>query len=160
MQAFKETQKFTQWWMLMIYTVLLVIAVWAPVQQLVYNKPFGNQPMSDTGVLIFSFLMLVFVFAFSRLRLHTLIDDTGIHIKFSPFANTTIAWKDIEKAELVDYGFVGGWGWRFSKEYGTVYNVRGRKGLYIKQHNGKKCVVGSQRIKDLDLFLSELKTNE
>ena len=51
--------------------------------------------------------------------------------------------KDIEEAELIKYGFVG-YGIRLSIKYGSVYNVKGDKGLRITLKNGKKYLIGTQ----------------
>ena len=45
-------------------------------------------------------------------------------MSFIPFVKKRIKWTEIKKAEVVNYGFVGGWGIRLSIEYGTVYNIR------------------------------------
>src|SRR5690554_7570605 len=47
-------------------------------------------------------------------------------------------------------GFVGGWGIRFTMKYGTVYNIKGNKGLFVKLKNGKTFIVGTQKPEELE----------
>ena len=53
----------------------------------------------------------------------------------------------------VHYGFVGGWGIRFFTAYGTVYNMRGTKGLAINLEKGKKFLIGTQKPDLLNQFI-------
>jgi len=55
----------------------------------------------------------------------------------------------------VHYGFVGGWGIRLFTAYGTVYNMRGAKGLAIRLKSGKKFLIGSQRSEVLNQFIEQ-----
>lgn len=52
--------------------------------------------------------------------------------------------------KVINYGFVGGWGIRLWTKYGTVYNVSGNKGLFIKLKNGKTMVIGTQKSQELE----------
>jgi hypothetical protein len=76
-----------------------------------------------------------------------------------PFVKKTIYWRDVEKAEVINYGWVGGWGLRKSRKYGTVYNTSGSKGLHLVLKNGKQMVIGTQKEKELKAFLEQLKNN-
>lgn len=65
----------------------------------------------------------------------------------------SVEWEDVKQAKVVDYGFVGGWGIRFGTEYGTVYNIKGKKGLAIELNNGKKFLIGTQKEEELNEVL-------
>ncbi len=41
-------------------------------------------------------------------------------------------------------------------DYGTVYNIRGSKGLLVELNDGKTFVIGTQKEKDLRNILNEL----
>jgi hypothetical protein len=88
--------------------------------------------------------------------LKTEIDEDSIRIKFFPFANKVFHWKDIAKAEVVNYGFVGGWGIRIGTKYGTVYNIKGQQGLAIQLKNGKKRCIGTQKEAELKAVIAQL----
>lgn len=66
-------------------------------------------------------------------------------MSFFPFVKKTTKWTDMKKAEVINYGFVGGWGIRLRTKYGTVYNIKGNKGLAIELLNGKKYLIGTQK---------------
>ena len=88
-----------------------------------------------------------------RDRLRTEITDEKIDMKFFPFSNKTIPWSEVKSAEVLDYGFVGGWGVRIGTKYGTVYNTSGKIGLALELKSGKKICIGTQRGEELKLFL-------
>jgi len=149
MKTFQETQRFNQWWMVLIAFAMTGLMSYALIQQLVFDIPFGNRPASDT-VLV---LIAVFVFALFGLlqfiSLRTTIDASGIRIKFHPFGGKVFKWEDVERYEVLNYGFVGGWGIRPWTRYGTVYNVKGNMGLAIQLRNGKKYLIGTQKADEL-----------
>ena len=132
---FKESQKFTQWW---IWIFLLGIGT-----LLFYVQ-------SNLGPIILIAVSMLFLF----MRLDTRVDERGISFKFFPFVKKEFMWSEISSARVVDYGFVGGWGIRLYTSYGTVYNVKGSKGLAIELKNGKKFCLGTQRPEELQNMLS------
>ena len=77
--------------------------------------------------------------------LKTEIDPSTIRVVFFPFIKKTFDRAEIKSSEVINYGFVGGWGIRIGTRYGTVYNVSGKMGLAIELKNGKKYCVGTQR---------------
>ncbi len=56
---------------------------------------------------------------------------------------------EIRNVEVVNYGLVGGWGIRRWTKYGTVYTVKGNKGLAVELLNGKKFLIGTQKENEL-----------
>lgn len=63
--------------------------------------------------------------------------------------------KDIKSAKVVNYGFVGGWGIRLWTAYGTVYNIKGNKGLAIELFNGEKFLIGTQKENELKIIVEK-----
>jgi len=147
MKKFKEEQKFNQWWLkvLIVLNSLLVI-------YFLYKRMYTIEEnmIAVIGAAVIPIIFLYF------LKLKTEITEEGIKMSFSPFVKKNIAWKDIKKTEVLNYGFVGGWGIRFWTKYGTVYNVKGNKGLAIKLTNGKKFLIGTQKEKELKEFINKL----
>lgn len=92
------------------------------------------------------------------LRMHTEIDETSIRFKNGFRGEHVINWTNVEHAEVLDYGFVGGFGTRLSLRYGTVYNIWGKMGLALKLKNGSKLLIGTQKPKEMkecvDLFFN------
>lgn len=146
---FKETQRFTQWWLWVILIAFDLFAVYLIYSHFVIDKPIGDHPLPSWGVLLY----VVFTFAlfalFVTMRLETTINRSGIYINFFPLISKHIPWESIASAEMVDYGFVGGWGIRLGTKYGTVYNVKGNLGLALRLKTGKKLCIGTQKAEEL-----------
>lgn len=141
---FQEKQRFTQWWLWLLLIGLTLIPLYGVYQQLLRDQPAGDKPMSDWGLLAFLLFMLLFLLFFWLMQLSTTITAKTIHFRFFPVTNQQINWEDIEAAEVLNYGFVGGWGIRIGTQYGTIYNTSGKIGLALRLKNGKKICVGTQ----------------
>ena len=146
---FKEEQKFTQWWFWLIFIGVALIPVYGIYRQIILGEVFGNKPMSDTGLIVFAIISFGFLVLFWLFKLKTAIDEKEIRINFFPLASKTVEWKEVKSAQVINYGFVGGWGIRLFTKYGTVYNTRGNKGLALELKNGKKFLVGTQKMEEL-----------
>jgi hypothetical protein len=156
---FTETQKFTQWWLWLILIAVSAIPFYAIVQQIILDQgPFGNKSMPNEGLIITGLVMASLILLFYVLRLETQINKTSIYFKFFPFVSKTILWEEVNAAKVIDYGFVGGWGIRLWTGYGTVYNVRGSKGLLVELKSGKQFIIGTQKEKELTFFIEQLET--
>jgi hypothetical protein len=90
----------------------------------------------------------------------TEIDQDEIRMNFYPFVKKRISWNQIKKADVVNYGFVGGWGIRLWTSYGTVYNTKGDRGLAIELVDGKKLLIGTQKEAALKAVLEEIEKNK
>lgn len=154
---FKEEQKFTQWWLWIILVGIGLLPLIMNYQQLVLKEDFGDRPMSDFGLILFSIFIFVFIILFLSMRLKTTIDLNQIEMKFSPFVSKKIRWNNVKSAEVINYGFVGGWGIRPWTPFGTVYNIKGNKGLAIELSNGKKFLIGTQKSMELNKALEDIK---
>lgn len=149
---FTETQKFGWWvWLLMIPVCLIPVV--GLVVQMGFGKDFGNNPISNGGLIFLLMFGLVMIGLFSAMKMKTLIDEKHITINFFPLAKKSVTWDEVKNANVINYGFVGGWGVRLWTKYGTVYNMRGNKGLAIELKNGKRFLIGTQKEKELDKFI-------
>ena len=74
-----------------------------------------------------------------------------------PFIKKRVSWKEIKSAEVVNYGFVGGWGIRLWTNFGTVYNIKRNKGLAIELTNGKKFLIGTQKETEMNKVMEEIR---
>jgi hypothetical protein len=134
---FRETQKFSQWWLWTIFGVCIYAT---------YNTP---------AIFIIIAVMVLFYY----LKLETTINDAGIEVKFSPLGfNKQIKWDEIHLCYVRKYSPIfeyGGWGWRFAFANGTAYNVSGNMGLQTTLHSGKKILIGTKKAKELEEFLNK-----
>ena len=153
---FKEEQKFTQWWLWLILIGVVMFPLYGIYKQLILGEQFGDKPMSDVGLIIFLILLLGVLLLFWLMRLKTEINQYEIRMHFFPFVKKRILWTAVESAEVLNYGFVGGWGIRLWTAYGTVYNIKGNKGLAIKLQNGKKFLIGTQKETELRKIIEKV----
>lgn len=146
---FTENQRFNQWWL----WLLLVASSATPI--IIMYKEYTNDTVSSNNLwaLIIIFLAIIL---FAVLRMKTVVTKENIRITQYPFVWKTINLSDIDTMKVINYGFVGGWGIRFWTKYGTVYNVRGNKGLHIKLKNGKQLVIGTQKPQELEKVVAQL----
>lgn len=143
---FQEKQSFTQWW---LWVLLFSIAALL-MGRLLQGYFFEAQPPEDMIQLLLLWVFMIVLIVFFRFTtLKTKLTEQGIELDYGPFIYRKFGWEDIEAAQVVDYGFVGGWGMRYSFSYGWVYNVKGSKGLALKFKNGRKRLIGTQRPEEL-----------
>ena len=152
---FKEEQKFTQWWLWLILIGIGLLPIYGIYKQLILGEQFGDNPMSDLGLIIFTVFVFGLIAMFWYMRMITEIDQNEIRMSFFPFVKKRVKWKEIKNAEVVNYGFVGGWGIRLCTKYGTVYNIKGNKGLAIELLNGKKFLIGTQKETELSEIIKK-----
>lgn len=143
---FTEKQRFNQWWL------WLLLAVSLAVPAILLFKEASEKSGGFSGLIIILSVIILFVI----LRMTTVVTKEKIQLTYFPFVNKTINLADIETMKVINYGFVGGWGIRFWTQYGTVYNVRGNKGLHIKFKNGKQLVIGTQKPQELEKVVEQL----
>ncbi len=142
---FSEKQKFTQWWIWLILIVSYGFSFYAMNEANPDFEPIWSKLFQNPKFIIFAILMVVTLLLFKIIYLKTEITKHEITIHFSPFTKRKFAWSDIEKARVLNYGFIGGWGIRLWTKFGTAYNIKGSIGLAIELKNGKKYLIGTQK---------------
>lgn len=152
---FKEEQQFTQWWLWVLLIAIGAFPVFGLYQQLVLGQKFGDKPMSDFGLIVFTVFVIGIIAMLRFATLKTEIDAYQFRITFSPFTKRKVQWQEVESAKIIKYGFVG-WGIRLWTPYGTVYNTSGNMGLAIKLKNGKRFLVGTQKAKELEEIVKNI----
>ena len=145
---------------------LLVIFRIGIRQQLFLGRPWGDNPVSDTGLVLtalFIFIVMTGVtwLAFT-MRLVTEVTPEGFKSRFPPLMNKfrTIPESMIGEYQVRKYnpiGDYGGWGIRtgmFGK--GRAYNVKGNMGVQLKLHNNKRILFGTQRLEALKAAMDKM----
>ena len=167
MQYFEEEQRFRQpWiWAIVLLSVvgLLVVFGYGLVEQLVLKEPFGDNPASDTGLIIAAVTTFVVgggtTLLLYKTKLVTKLDSNCLHIVFSPLRRRDIPLSDIAHWEARTYNPIrdyGGWGIKVGRR-GRAYNVSGNRGVELELTNGKKLLIGSQRSEELSAAISRAK---
>jgi len=156
---FREIQKFRQPWIWCLVLLSSGLMLWTfgygLVQQLVLDKPWGNKPMSDTGLVLTAFLTfalsLGLVWLFLTMALVVEVRSDALHVHFKMLKRLIVPYSDIAKVEAVQYRPIvhyGGWGIRRGR-HGRAYNVSGNRGVRLDFHDGKHLLIGSQRHTEL-----------
>lgn len=159
---FVEKQRPNQWWLIILAILIIAIWLWGVVQQIFIGKAFGNQPVSDTALLLMGLIAFLPLFLLLLANLETEVRRDGVYYKMSPF----FRYKKIEKGEIKSWHIrnyqpikeYGGWGNRFSlqRKKSKAYNVKGKTGLQIELQSGKRILIGTQRPDDLHQAMEQL----
>jgi hypothetical protein len=160
---FHEEQRFTQrWlWILLMVTMLALIGVfgYGLIEQLVYGKPWGDRPVSDSTLILTSLAVLLFaggmIYFFYTLRLITEVRAEGLYIRFKPLRSKIIPYSSITSCEARTYkplSEYGGWGIKYGRS-GWAYNMSGDRGVQLVLDSGKRILVGSQRADELAMAI-------
>jgi len=167
---FREQQQFRQPWLWLLFacisTPIVALLGYGVYQQLVLGKPFGDNPMNDTMLVLVSAGMLLLhttviaLFWFARLDVD--VTRESIEIQFRPFhrAPRKIAMHQITDARARKYsaiGEYGGWGIRVGLQ-GRAYNVAGDEGVQLTLADGKRILIGSQRSRELEEAIRQART--
>lgn len=158
--SFKEEQKFVQWWLWVLLVGFGLFPLYLFWNQIVLGNPVGSKPMSDLGVILVTILLYGIIVFFGIIKLRTEINAKEIKIHFFPLVKKTISWDSIASAEVINYGFVGGWGIRLFTKYGTAYNIKGNKGLAVQLKTGKKLLIGTQKEEELTELLNKINSSK
>jgi hypothetical protein len=162
-----EVQRFRQPWLwgLLLVTCLpvAVVMLYGLWVQLVRGEPWGNQPLSDTGLVIvvgLTLLVLIGVIALLiGLTLVVRVERGHLRVRFRPFARRDIPFGEIERWEVRNYrplAEYGGWGLRWGgRERGWAYTVSGNRGVRLELAGGKALLLGSQRPEELAAALAQ-----
>jgi hypothetical protein len=149
--------------------MILTIAglVYLMVQQLVFDNPIGDDPMSDGALILVNgpsiLLLIALVWLLWVSRLVTEIRDDGVYMQYAPLHRRLRGYKWSELADFHTRQYrpireYGGWGLRIvSFGKGTAYNVSGNQGLQLIFNDGKKVLIGTQRRDELDEVLQQVK---
>ena len=168
---FREVQRFRIWWAWTAVSALNIVLVYAIVQQVFFEKPFGTKPAPDYILILIEFLLLLFLVFLASIKLKTRITDTAIYYRFYPFQfkETIIEWHELRDAYIREYNSFheyGGWGIRIgSSKVGRAINTSasGNKGLQLQFNDGKLLLIGTRRPQEIqtivDMIMSAGKIN-
>ena len=150
MKVFKEEQRFTQTWFILLMGVSLVV----PLMLIINEYAKEKSGFTTSGFLVSISVLLFSIVPIFFFKLITRIDEKGIHYQFFPFhfKLKTIVWQEITSAKVRTYdpiGEYGGWGLKggslWNKSKGKAINVSGDIGIQLELKNGKKLLIGTQK---------------
>ncbi len=154
---FHERQRLTQWWVRGVLIGLVVLALWAFVQQVVLGRPFGTNPAPDAAVWVLTPLVVAFAAGLQWLHLDVTVDERSLRVRVFPFVRREIPLARVRGAEATAYRPIRdywGWGVRYAPGRGWCYTMSGDRGVRIELDDGKTILVGSRRADELAAALS------
>jgi hypothetical protein len=156
--VFEERQRFTQWWLWLIVIVMDAGYSFALGRHIFLQIQAGLDPQINTGMLIPVVIVFLITLLFILLRLDTIIDDAGIHVRFFPFhlSFRHYGWETISNCfvrkykPLLEYG---GWGIRGTGK-NKALNVKGDMGIQIEFFDGKRLLIGTSKFEEVSKVLT------
>lgn len=157
---FKETQRFTQWWLWLILGGIFCFQLFRCINQIFFDVPFGNDPISDEGLIGLNIFLLALLIFFWQINLETVITKDGLYVKFFPFLFKFrfFSFSSISKVYVRKYSPLreyGGWGLRYGFG-GKAYNIKGNMGLQIDFKDSSNLLIGTQKAEELAEVLGRL----
>ena len=158
--TFREEQRFTQrWlWIVLIIMTLVLVGVFAYgfIAQLVFNKPWGERPVSDNALIFIGGAIIIFsvgmLYIFYTLRLITEVRPEGLYIRFYPLRSKILPYSAIRYCQARTYkplSEFGGWGLKYGRS-GWAYTILGDQGVQLIMDNDKRILIGSQNADALE----------
>ncbi len=167
-EYFYEAQQFRQWWFWSIIGIttvgVLLFNVTAFYNQIILGIPYGDKPMSDTGLILFSILSLALTvglaIAFYNAKLEIRVERYGISYRYLPFIRE---WRFIAKENIMSWKvgsyFPPGYGITLGFRF-TTYNVSGIAGLELKIANRRNIRLGTRKPEELRRALQQMTNSE
>lgn len=167
MRIFKEEQRFTQTWLV----VVMLMSTLVPLSIIIHEFTKEKSTMTVNELFLVMTIMLVAVVPIFFFKLYTRIDEKGVHYRFFPihFNYKSVYWNELEKCFVRKYDPIseyGGWGFKggalWKKSNGKAINVSGEIGIQLYFKNGKKLLIGTQKEADansvLKTYLDKIET--
>ena len=125
--------------------------------QFILNEPWGDKPMSDSGLVLFSLFMIAIfggiILLLATAELTIEIHNRTVYYRFPPLQGQMkrIGLEELNSWQVRRYNPItefGGYGWRgIGKK--KARNVRGRMGLELHLKNGKILMLGTQKAEEI-----------
>ena len=154
--SFYEKQRFNQWYLWVIIVVATILPSVLILSKIKFEPPFIRVIQSDLPLILLAITLILPTILFAVLHMSTTIDQERISMHYFPLFKKHYLWTDVSSAEVLNYGFVGGWGIRPGTRYGMVYNVAGNRGLWLTFKSGKKVLLGTQKEEELKHYLTSI----
>lgn len=158
--VFSETQKFSQWWLWLIFLGLNAVFMFLLFQQLTGNEGLADQLMENVPLLLATGFVLLLSILFFNFRLETKIQTDGVYIRFFPFHRSFkyYSWDKIDRSYVRKYSPLreyGGWGIRIGQN-GDAFNISGNQGFQLEFKDGRRLLIGTNKPEALTAALNKI----
>jgi hypothetical protein len=158
--TFREVQGLRQWWLwvLLLATAAGTVGVfgYGIYAQVIEGRPWGDNPMSDTALIVTGIVTSILAIGVAAVilsaRLITEVRSDGLYVRFFPIRWFAIPYTTIASYQSKTYHPIrdyGGWGIRWGRE-GKAYIAGGTEGLDLLLNDGKRILIGSRRLQELE----------
>ncbi|MEL7163606.1 MAG: hypothetical protein AAFN92_22805 [Bacteroidota bacterium] len=147
MKEFRESQKFNQWWLWILFLVMFFALGLNGVD--IFERTESWLAFLGPG------FVAAMMILFAILELRTTITADGIESYFWLFGKKRIFRSEIEGFTVREYSAIkefGGWGYRIGPR-GKALNMYGKHGLELDLRGGEKLMIGTQRPEELRAFM-------
>ncbi|MFT3824530.1 MAG: hypothetical protein QM731_11440 [Chitinophagaceae bacterium] len=154
---FREEQRFRQLWLWTLLgfsvagsTILLVVL---GIDEFKQGKP---AILNALALVIGVHVINLAAFYYTRFEIR--VTSTGIFYRWRPFfrSYSFVAWPEIQDAYVRKFSAMK-YGYHKSRNYGSVHNVDGGKGIQLVLQNGRKVFIGSQRIAAIESAIGKFR---
>jgi hypothetical protein len=145
---FEEQQSFWKNKRLIFVMVMVLLAVFISVL-------ITFQLQEKPSLVYLSILLLTLYLSLEKLTSVVTLENIKFGFKYLPFARNEFDWEEVEKIQMIEHDSWG-WGVRFSRTLGFIYNTVGNKGLLITLKTGKKYMLGTQKSEELKKALDTI----
>jgi hypothetical protein len=161
---FSETQRFRQWWLIILISLPFLFFSCIAVSQIFFGIIYGDKPMSNAEVTIALLVNTAILVLFFYVRLETRVEQDCIRIRFFPFHFSwrTFPRDEIANAVVREYKPIaeyGGWGIRGIGK-NRAFNISGNKGLQLEFNDGKRILIGTQQPEELAIAVRNFMSHQ
>lgn len=153
-ELFKEEQHFEPFliWIVVGLGVIPMSSIlgWGVYTQIILGQPWGDNPMSDVGLLLITLLVFALlvgiIMLLTKSTLQSEVTKWGVRYRFPPFIP---GWKEILKQDLNEYRIrkytiFRGYGVRWGLDGVKTLNVKGTQGIEFHYGKKKRLLIGTQ----------------
>lgn len=156
---FYEHQFQSQCWAWILMIAINAIFIVGFVWQVLLGNTFGNNPMSDAGLIITTALIFAFSAFLLSSNLNTYINNDGVYVRYFPFHRKSKfwSWNDVQAASIINYRPItqfGGWGIRTNFKT-KAYTVSGTCGLLLILKDGRKILIGTKQPDEIETIIKK-----
>ncbi len=157
---FKEDGRHRNWKIALVASIIVVPLVYVWIMQLRQHSAAEAMASTLLPITLVSLLATGWYVLMLRIaRLHTEIDQEGIHFRFFPFHKQTqhIAWNEVAGYRIIKTSLLGhmsGWGVHYESQE-PHYSVSGKNGIELILENGQHLFIGSNKPKKLRRVLTK-----